>query len=104
MAQKIFSFTMPATTNYYSLWTQLQGITGFFAPNELVPDRVSSLIIDQASGNLNIADSNYANSPGIVIGSSSPPFNRSAERNRIDLKNIYLKGSGVAVSGFISWQ
>lgn len=99
---KCFSFALPATTNYYQLWTQLQGITGFFPANVIVPDRGCQLVLSSDSGALVVSDSNNANVAGMPLATGTKVTFQSTA-NSISLKDVYLKGSGLAVSGWFVW-
>lgn len=100
---KVFSFTMPATTNYYQLWTLLTGITGFIPANAIIPDRCCQLTISSDSGALLLSDANNANVAGVPMASGTKVDIR-APSNNISLKEIYLKGNGLNVSGFFVWM
>ena len=99
---KCFSLTLPATTNYYNLWTLLNQVTGFAAPNEIVPERCCHIVIGSDSGTILIADKNYANQAGMPLVNTGS-LTLSAPGNAICLREIYLKGSGLAVSGWFVW-
>lgn len=93
---------MPATTNYYRLWDLILQIPGFSPPNVMVPDRCCELIVGSDSGTLLASDFNYANVPGMPIAVGGCLALRTPG-NSICLKEVYLKGSGMAVSGFFVW-
>ena len=99
---KAFSFTLPATTNYYNLWDRLQLITGFSPANAYIPDRGCELVINSDSGTLLVADSNFANSQGVPVPVNGSLLFRT-NGNSVCLKEIYIKGSGLVVSGWYIW-
>ena len=99
---KAFSTTVPATTNYYNLWTLLTAIPGWAPAGTLVPDRCCELILGSDSGVLLVSDSNYANVAGMPIAVGGCLALRTPG-NSICLKEIFVKGSGMAISGWYVW-
>lgn len=99
---KAFSITLPATTNYYNLWDRLQLIPNFAPANVLIPDRACEVVINSDSGTLLVADGNFANAQGVpVVTGGSLLFRTNG--NSVCLKEIWLKGSGLVVSGWFVW-
>lgn len=99
---KAFTITLPATTNFYNLWTQLQLLTGFNPANALVPDRCHELILSSDSAAIHVTDANFANQAGMPLASGATLTLRSTT-NGINLKEIYVQGSGAIISGWYTW-
>jgi len=98
MSQLFFNTTLPATTQYYNLWTQIQGSIG----TDLVPNLGYELILCSDSAIIRVAGSRYATSPGVPVQVNGNLTMRGP-KNTIDLRNIFVSGSGAAISGAFSW-
>ena len=96
---RAFSFNL-GSVGYFQLWTQLQGITGFFPANVQVPDTCTQITIAASVAAINISDSNNANVGGMPMGIGTKVTFQSTGRS-IGLKEIYISGNGAGVSGII---
>jgi len=98
MADEAFNFTLPATSNYYSLYDQIRAVPGL----SYVPNAICELILCSDSATILMASKNYTNAPGVPVQSGGSMLLRRPT-NSIDLKNIYLSGSGAVFSGWFGW-
>lgn len=103
MAMRAFNFTLPATTNYYNLWTTVSALPGWSANNIYTPDRGCELVINSDSGTIYVSDSNNANVAGTPVKVDGSLLFRT-NGNGICLKEIWIKGSGLLVSGWYIWS
>lgn len=99
---RAFSITMPTDAAYHRLWDLLQLVPGFFPKDQVIPDRGCELIIGSDSGTLMVGDSNFANVPGMPVALGGCLALQSSV-NSVCLKEVYLKGSNLSVSGWWVW-
>src|SRR5215471_12113633 len=98
MADEAFNFTLPATSNYYSLYDQIRAVPGL----AYVPNACCELVLNSDGGIFLMATRNYANAQGIPVQSLGSMLLRRPT-NSINLANIYVSGSGVVFSGWFGW-
>ena len=101
---KAFNFLNPADTAYHSLWNTIIALPGFKQPDEIVPDRADQLVLGSDSGVIYVSDGNNANVAGMPVLQGSSLTFQGYGANNVSLKDIYIKGNGLAVSGWIKWH
>lgn len=109
MATRFFNFTLPATTNYYSVWSQIQAAIAAMPANAqgFVPNQGYELVLCADSVIIKVADgfnptTTTGGMGGVPVQATGNLTLRST-RNTVDLKELWVTGSGAAISCAFSW-
>lgn len=102
MGMRAFNITLPADTNYRSLYSLVQAVTGWNPTNSPTPWKGYELIIGADTGIVRVSDSNFANCAGTPIQTNGSITFRSTV-NSVSLREVFVSGNGLAISGWFSW-